>query len=100
MVNIVRYLTYLTQPALIAAILNRLPLLMLLLLAVTLRLLCAKFLMGSIDSEGAEYARIADELEQSGFDSEPFGNRIIAVKGAPAGVGGCGFRVRGARVAR
>src|SRR5580698_3742233 len=34
-----------------------------------------------------EYARIAGELERSGFDSEPFGNRIIAVKGAPAGVG-------------
>ena len=34
-----------------------------------------------------EYARIADELDRSGFDSEPFGNRIIAVKGAPAGVG-------------
>jgi len=34
-----------------------------------------------------EYARIADELERSGFDSEPFGARTIAVKGAPAGVG-------------
>ncbi len=34
-----------------------------------------------------EYARIADELERSGFDSEPFGNRTLAVKGAPAGVG-------------
>ena len=34
-----------------------------------------------------EYARIADELQRSGFDSEPFGNRTIAVKGAPAGVG-------------
>ncbi len=34
-----------------------------------------------------EYARIASELERSGFDSEPFGNRTIAVKGAPAGVG-------------
>jgi DNA mismatch repair protein MutL len=34
-----------------------------------------------------EYARIAAELERSGFDSEPFGNRTIAVKGAPAGVG-------------
>src|SRR5271170_3265570 len=34
-----------------------------------------------------EYARIADELERAGFDSEPFGNRVIAVKGAPAGVG-------------
>jgi len=34
-----------------------------------------------------EYVRIADELERAGFDSEPFGNRTIAVKGAPAGVG-------------
>jgi DNA mismatch repair protein MutL len=34
-----------------------------------------------------EYARIAAELERAGFDSEPFGNRTIAVKGAPAGVG-------------
>jgi DNA mismatch repair protein MutL len=34
-----------------------------------------------------EYARIADELERAGFDSEPFGNRTLAVKGAPAGVG-------------
>ena len=34
-----------------------------------------------------EYARLADELERAGFDSEPFGNRTIAVKGAPAGVG-------------
>jgi DNA mismatch repair protein MutL len=34
-----------------------------------------------------EYARIGDELERSGFDSEPFGNRTIAVKGAPAAVG-------------
>ncbi|MBV9768366.1 MAG: DNA mismatch repair protein MutL, partial [Bryobacterales bacterium] len=34
-----------------------------------------------------EYARIAGELDRSGFDSEPFGIRTIAVKGAPAGVG-------------
>jgi len=34
-----------------------------------------------------EYARIASELERAGFDSEPFGNRTIAVKAAPAGVG-------------
>ncbi len=27
------------------------------------------------------------ELERAGFDSEPFGNRTIAVKAAPAGVG-------------
>jgi DNA mismatch repair protein MutL len=33
-----------------------------------------------------EYARIADELSVSGFDTEPFGNRTIAIKAAPAGV--------------
>ncbi len=34
-----------------------------------------------------EYARIADELNAHGFDSEPFGQRTIAIKAAPAGVG-------------
>jgi DNA mismatch repair protein MutL len=34
-----------------------------------------------------EYAQIAGELDRAGFDSEPFGQRTIAVKGAPAGVG-------------
>lgn len=34
-----------------------------------------------------EYARIADELRASGFDTEPFGNRTIAVKAAPAAIG-------------
>jgi DNA mismatch repair protein MutL len=34
-----------------------------------------------------EYARLADELRLSGFDSEPFGNRTIAVTAAPAGIG-------------
>jgi DNA mismatch repair protein MutL len=34
-----------------------------------------------------EYAKIASELERAGFDSEPFGQRTIAVKAAPAGVG-------------
>jgi DNA mismatch repair protein MutL len=33
-----------------------------------------------------EYARIAAELEALGFETEPFGNRTIAVKSAPAGV--------------
>jgi DNA mismatch repair protein MutL len=33
------------------------------------------------------YARIADELNQTGFETEPFGNRTIAVKAAPAEVG-------------
>ena len=34
-----------------------------------------------------EYARIADEMNATGFEVEPFGNRTIAVKAAPAGVG-------------
>jgi DNA mismatch repair protein MutL len=33
-----------------------------------------------------EYARIAEELEALGFETEPFGNRTLAVKSAPAGV--------------
>ena len=35
-----------------------------------------------------DYARIADELTASGFETEPFGNRTIAVKAAPAAVAG------------
>ncbi|HUB79347.1 MAG TPA: DNA mismatch repair endonuclease MutL [Bryobacteraceae bacterium] len=34
-----------------------------------------------------DYARIADELNASGFETEPFGNRTIAVKAAPANIG-------------
>jgi DNA mismatch repair protein MutL len=34
-----------------------------------------------------EYARIADELNALGFETEPFGNRTIAVTAAPAAVG-------------
>ncbi len=34
-----------------------------------------------------EYARIADELNLYGFETEPFGQRTIAIKAAPAGVG-------------
>src|SRR3984893_17129831 len=48
--------------ALRTAIVGHLPLLLILLLAFTLRLLSARFLMGSIDSEGADYARIAENL--------------------------------------
>ncbi len=33
-----------------------------------------------------EYARIADELNSYGFETEPFGNRTIAIKASPAGV--------------
>lgn len=34
-----------------------------------------------------EYSRIADELTAHGLDTEPFGQRTIAIKAAPAGVG-------------
>ena len=34
-----------------------------------------------------EYGRIADELNAHGFESEPFGQRTVAIKAAPAGVG-------------
>ena len=34
-----------------------------------------------------EYARIAGELNALGFDTEPFGNRTVAVKSAPASIG-------------
>jgi DNA mismatch repair protein MutL len=34
-----------------------------------------------------EYARIADELNAYGFETEPFGQRTITIKAAPAGVG-------------
>ncbi len=34
-----------------------------------------------------EYARIEDELRASGFDTEPFGNRTIAIKAAPSAIG-------------
>ncbi len=33
-----------------------------------------------------EYARIADELNAHGFETEPFGQRTIAIKAAPSGV--------------
>ncbi len=34
-----------------------------------------------------QYARIADELNAIGFETEPFGNRTVAIKAAPGGVG-------------
>jgi DNA mismatch repair protein MutL len=34
-----------------------------------------------------DYARIAEELHAIGFETEPFGNRTIAIKAAPAAVG-------------
>ncbi len=37
-------------------------------------------------SQQIEYDRIASELNAAGFETEPFGNRTIAVQGAPAGI--------------
>jgi DNA mismatch repair protein MutL len=37
-------------------------------------------------SQQAEYGRIAGELSASGFETEPFGHRTIAVKAVPAGL--------------
>jgi DNA mismatch repair protein MutL len=37
-------------------------------------------------SQQFEYSRIADELNSTGFETEPFGQRTIAVKAAPAGL--------------
>lgn len=37
--------------------------------------------------QAVEYERIAGELNATGFDTEPFGHRTVAVKSAPAGVG-------------
>lgn len=34
-----------------------------------------------------DYLRIADELNAHGFETEPFGQRTVAIKAAPAGVG-------------
>ena len=34
-----------------------------------------------------EYARIAGELNAHGFETEPFGQRTIAIKAAPSGIG-------------
>ncbi|HUS06963.1 MAG TPA: DNA mismatch repair endonuclease MutL [Bryobacteraceae bacterium] len=38
-------------------------------------------------SQQLQYARIAEELNQTGFETEPFGNRTIAVKAAPSAAG-------------
>jgi DNA mismatch repair protein MutL len=42
--------------------------------------------IGLTAAQQIEYARIAEELDGLGFESEPFGNRTIAVKAAPAGL--------------
>ena len=54
--------------------------------AATQRLL-VPLVIGLSAAQLIEYARIASELEGLGFETEPFGNRTIAVKSAPAGIG-------------
>jgi len=49
--------------------------------------LLVPLVIGLSAAQQIEYARIADELNALGFESDPFGNRTIAVKSAPAGVG-------------
>ena len=44
--------------------------------------------IGLTAAQQIEYARIAEEMEGLGFETEPFGNRTIAVKSAPAGLAG------------
>ena len=47
--------------------------------------------IGVTAAQQIEYARIAEELEGVGFETEPFGNRTIAVKSAPAGLNAAGI---------
>jgi DNA mismatch repair protein MutL len=47
--------------------------------------------IGLTAAQQIEYARIAEELEGLGFETEPFGNRTIAVKSAPAGLNSAGI---------
>ena len=48
--------------------------------------LLVPLVIGLSAAQQIEYARIAEELDALGFETEPFGNRTIAVKSAPAGV--------------
>jgi DNA mismatch repair protein MutL len=54
--------------------------------AETQRLL-VPLVIGLSAAQQIEFARIAEELDGLGFETEPFGNRTIAVKSAPAGIG-------------
>lgn len=54
--------------------------------AETQRLL-VPLVIGLSASQQIEYARIAQELDALGFETEPFGSRTLAVKSAPAGIG-------------
>jgi DNA mismatch repair protein MutL len=47
--------------------------------------------IGLTAAQQIEYARIAEEMEGLGFETEPFGNRTIAVKSAPAGLNPTGI---------
>ncbi len=49
--------------------------------------LLVPLVIGLSAAQQIEYARIADELNAVGFETEPFGNRTVAVKSAPSGVG-------------
>jgi len=49
--------------------------------------LLVPLVIGLTAGQQIEYARIAEELDALGFETEPFGNRTIAVKSAPAGIG-------------
>jgi DNA mismatch repair protein MutL len=49
--------------------------------------LLTPLVIGLSAGQQIEYARIADELNGLGFETEPFGNRTIAIQAAPAGVG-------------
>ena len=48
--------------------------------------LLVPLVIGLSAAQQIEYARIAEELDAMGFETEPFGNRTVAVKAAPAGV--------------
>jgi DNA mismatch repair protein MutL len=55
--------------------------------AVESQRLLVPHVIGLSAAQQIEYARIAEELSALGFETEPFGNRTIAVKSAPAGIG-------------
>jgi len=46
--------------------------------------LLVPLVIGLSAAQQIEYARIAEELDALGFETEPFGNRTVAVKSAPA----------------
>ncbi|MCU1339383.1 MAG: mismatch repair protein MutL [Bryobacterales bacterium] len=48
--------------------------------------LLVPMVIGLSAAQQIEYARIAEEMDALGFETEPFGNRTVAVKSAPAGV--------------